>query len=58
MNFCANEDIDIIAKIPHIREAAVSYSKGELLIDKFPELRTEIELISEYIFSYKERAGL
>ena len=55
LNYCTNEDIQIIAKIPHIREAAVSYSKGELLYLSFPEIKAEIEQIHNYIRNY--RAG-
>jgi len=49
LNYCANEDINILAKIPHIRDAAISYSKGELLYSKFPEIKSEFEKIYKFI---------
>jgi len=37
--YCKGEQLDIIGEIPDERRIAESYSRGELAVEKFPELR-------------------
>jgi len=48
--YCSSNNIKIIAKIPNKREIAVLYSKGELLYDKIPEVKKELENIHDSLF--------
>jgi len=45
LNYCQGKNIPVIGKIPHLMEAAKLYSKGKIMIDDIPEIRTEIEKI-------------
>ena len=49
LDYCAKEGIDVIAKIPNKREIAELYSNGELLFEKIPEVRIELEKIEKFI---------
>ncbi len=40
--YCENETIQILAKIPNSREIAELYSRGELIYDKIPEFKSEL----------------
>lgn len=46
-NYCKNNEIQIIGKIPHLRAAASLYSDGDILIDKIPEIQKEISSIAK-----------
>jgi MinD superfamily P-loop ATPase len=48
-DYCASEQLDIIGEIPDERRIAESYSRGELAIVKFPELRRVFEHIADRI---------
>jgi len=43
--YCKENNISVLAKIPNKREIAELYSKGELLWDKIPEVKSELEKI-------------
>ncbi len=45
-NYCKDNEIQIIGKIPHMRTAASLYSGGKILIDKIPEIQKEINTIA------------
>ena len=47
--YCMSNDIPVIAKIPNSRRVAELYSKGELLYNKVPEFREQLEKIESYI---------
>lgn len=47
--YCKRENIDIVIKIPNSRKVAELYSVGELLYDKVPEFKEQIQLLDEYI---------
>ena len=47
--YCDKNNIPILAKIPNKREIAELYSKGELLWDKIPEVKVELEKIIEFV---------
>lgn len=47
--FAREHHIPILARIPHRRDYAAAYAKGELIIDHFSELRQEMEKITEFL---------
>jgi len=47
--FCRENNIPVLAKIPHYKKLAVCYSKGELVYDRFGFMQTEMEKIYSYI---------
>jgi MinD superfamily P-loop ATPase len=51
INYCKKNNIPVLAKIPNKKEIAELYSKGELLWNKIPEVKTELENIKNFIFS-------
>ncbi len=51
-NYCDKNNIQILAKIPNKREIAELYSKGELLWDKIPEVKSELGKIVSYLKSH------
>ena len=53
-NYCAEKNIPVIGKIPHLRQAAEYYSKGKVLIHDLPEIRKEMEKISNEIEKWIE----
>jgi MinD superfamily P-loop ATPase len=50
-NYCKNEQIPILAKIPNSRNIAELYSQGELLYDKIPEVAEELQKINRFLFN-------
>jgi len=50
-NYCREEEIPIVAKIPDSRKAAELYAIGKLFYKEIPEIRKEIEKVSEFIIS-------
>ncbi len=52
--YCNSEKIPVVAKIPNLKEAAGLYSKGSVLIDKLPEIKSEIEKIYTHILQIAE----
>jgi MinD superfamily P-loop ATPase len=55
--YCKKEQLDIIGEIPDERKIAESYSRGELAVEKFPEIRKLFENIADKILNLagKER---
>jgi MinD superfamily P-loop ATPase len=53
-NYCMQEHIPVVARIPFSREIAGYYSKGELVIDKIPGLDAVFQTMMDYI---KGRVG-
>jgi MinD superfamily P-loop ATPase len=55
--YCESEQLDIIGEIPDERKVAESYSRGELAIEKFPEIKKLFENIADKIINLagKER---
>jgi len=49
VEYCDKHKIPILAKIPNSRAVAELYSSGELLYDKIPEVKVEIEKVSDFI---------
>lgn len=47
--YCSNENIQILAKIPNDKKIAQQYSRGELIYKKSNEFRLQLEAIQNYI---------
>ena len=54
INYCENENIPIIAKIPNSRKIAELYSSGELIYKHIKHFKQQLEIIEEYILNKKE----
>ena len=54
LNYCKEEKVPLIAKIPNDRRIAELYSKGKLLYPEVAEVRTALEDIITHIQSLKE----
>ncbi len=52
-DYCIENSIPVIAKIPNFRQAAKLYSSGKLMYDSIPEVREQLEKVREYILSQK-----
>lgn len=57
VNYCKNENIDLLAKIPNSRRIAELYSRGELIYQKIPEVRHQFEEIEKYIFAINKKSS-
>ena len=55
LDYCTENDIPIIAKIPNLRQIAEIYSRGELIFGQVPEFKDELLKISNYIKEEMER---
>ena len=55
--YCETEKLDIIGEIPDERRIAESYSRGEIAVEKFPEVKKIFENIADKILNLagKER---
>jgi MinD superfamily P-loop ATPase len=53
--YCSREQLDIIGEIPDERRIAESYSRGELAVEKFPEIKGLFENISDKILTLAEK---
>ncbi len=49
LNFCKNEHIPVLAKIPDDRRIAELYSRGELIYQEIPEVRRQLEQIRNHL---------
>lgn len=48
-DYCRQEGIELIARIPYSRQAAECYASGELMIRTLPGIRREVEKINDHI---------
>ncbi|MBN1251623.1 MAG: ATP-binding protein [Bacteroidales bacterium] len=53
ITYCNNEKIPILAKIPNSRKIAELYSIGNIIYDKVPEMKDELEKIEIFISNLK-----
>ena len=53
-NYCRNNDIQVIGRIPNSRKVAELYSRGLIINNSVPEFRKELKNIGDYII---KRAG-
>lgn len=49
IDYCRNENIEIIAKIPNDRRIAESYSKGSLIYFDNPQVKTQLDKIWQHL---------
>ncbi len=54
LNYCKDNDIPLLAKIPNDRYIAELYSNGELIYTKVPEVKHQLENVYNYILKLKE----
>lgn len=54
-DLCRDYSVPVIGKIPYSRVYAESYSRGEVLINRHPELEVHFQKIVEYIESKQSR---
>ncbi len=55
MNYCHNENIPVISKIPNERRIAELYSRGKLIYTEIPEMKKQMEIIRDYIMNNVSR---
>ncbi|MDA3952035.1 MAG: ATP-binding protein [Bacteroidales bacterium] len=53
IDYCKENNIPILAKIPNTRKVAELYSKGELVYTELPEVKLELQKIKNYILNLK-----
>jgi MinD superfamily P-loop ATPase len=53
--YCKKEKLDIIGEIPDERRIAESYSRGELAVEKFPEIKKLFENIADKTLNLAEK---
>jgi MinD superfamily P-loop ATPase len=53
--YCKKEQLDIIGEIPDERRIAESYSRGELAVEKFPEIKKLFENIADKMLNLAEK---
>ena len=49
VDYCNAENITIVARIPNSKAIASSYSRGDLLYSAFPEFRSQLDHVVDYI---------
>ena len=57
LTHCLASNIPVLAKIPNDRKIAELYSKGELIYNKHPKLKSELANIKKFIQNYKPKAS-
>ncbi|MCK4907341.1 MAG: ATP-binding protein [Spirochaetes bacterium] len=53
LDYCMEENIPVLAKIPNDRFIAELYSRGELIYEKVPEVKMQLNQIMDYIKGLK-----
>ena len=54
-DYCSQEKLEIIGEIPDKRSIAESYSRGELAVEKFPELKLLFGRIADKVLNLAEQ---
>ena len=54
LNYCQQEDIPVIARIPDDRRIAELYSRGKLVYNEIPEVADQLEKIWDFIINNKD----
>lgn len=54
LDYCEKENIPILAKILNDRNVAELYSRGELVYQKIPEVKQQLENVKNYILKLEE----
>ena len=55
-DYCQNEHIPVLARIPNDRRIAERYSRGQLVYGEIPEIRQELSKIAEHLFEFRKGA--
>lgn len=58
VDFCTENQIPVIAKIPNSRKIAELYSNGELIYPKVNEFKNQLEMIISYILKIRKGVSL
>lgn len=58
INYCRDENIDIIAKLPDSRRVAELYSKGKLVYRDVPGFGNELKKVADYISELNNKGGV
>jgi len=53
--YCKSEKLDIIGEIPDERKIAESYSRGEMAVDQFPEIKKKFKKIADDLLVLAEQ---
>ena len=56
INYCKENDIEIIAKLPNMRRIAEIYSDGKLIYPEIPEFKSELIKIANFIKNLERRS--
>ena len=56
-DYCCEEDIPILAKIPNDRRIAELYSRGELIYKKLPEVKQQLRNIEQYLMARQDEGA-
>lgn len=51
LQYCEDEQIRVLAKIPNDRRIAEQYAKGKLIFSDFQEVKTELEKVKNFILN-------
>lgn len=54
VEYCLQENIPVLAKIPNSRKVAEIYSKGQLIYDKIPEIKEQFVKLKDFILSLRK----
>jgi len=54
LDYCEKEGLEVIAKIPNDRKIAETYSRGDLLFEQFPAVRSALENIEQHLLAMND----
>jgi MinD superfamily P-loop ATPase len=54
LDFCQKNNVPVLARIPNDRGIAELYSRGELVYQKFPEVRKQLTKIRDHLLELKD----
>jgi len=57
IDYCGQEGIEILAKLPNDRRIAELYSRGELIYPKIPAFKAELQKIADYVLRLQIRSS-
>ncbi len=57
-NYCREEGIPLLLKIPHVREIAEIYARGGMVVDELPHIRQMVKELAENLFINEKEAGI
>jgi len=57
VEYCLQENIPVLAKIPNSRKVAEIYSKGQLIYDKIPEIKEQFVKLKDFILRLRKESA-